>query len=72
MKPFEGGYNLDSRSLMKPPTAAALLALLLLLSASGLRAADPKPLQLKSLDDLVTVFNQDQGTPRVVLLLSPT
>ena len=46
---------------------AAVLGLL-----AGSAAAEPDLTQLRDLDDLRTAFNQDQGVPRVVLLLSPT
>jgi len=34
--------------------------------------AAPTLTDLKSVDDLKTLFNQDRGKPRLVLLLSPT
>lgn len=57
---------------MKSRLKTAPVALSLLLSASTAQAAGAELHQLGSLDDLVSQFNQDQGTPRVVLLLSPT
>ena len=40
--------------------------------ANQLAYAAPTLSDLKSVDELKTLFNQDRGKPRLVLLLSPT
>ena len=48
----------------------ALLGFLAL--APRAQGADPMLNDLRSVDELRTLFNQDAGVPRFVLLLSPT
>ena len=48
----------------------ALLGFLAL--APRAQGTDPKLTDLRSVDELRTLFNQDAGVPRLVLLLSPT
>ena len=44
----------------------------MLSDANQLIYAVPSLSDLKSVDELKTLFNQDRGKPRLVLLLSPT
>jgi hypothetical protein len=55
--------------MRRPPRR--LLAAVLLVAASAC-ARDRGPRDLESLDEFRTVFNQDRGKLRLVLLLSPT
>ncbi len=58
---------------MRSTTIRALAAASsLLMAASVARSADPELRSLSSLDQLRQEFEQDAGTPRLVLLLSPT
>jgi len=64
---------LIQRSLLRSRAALALVAALAL---GGCDALEPEAAtaltDVQSIDDLKGLFNADTGSPRVILLLSPT
>ena len=59
--------------MISPRLIRGLCALLGFLAlAPRAQGAEPMLDDLRSVDELRTLFNQDAGVPRLVLLLSPT
>ena len=44
----------------------------LIMSAQSTKESEPKMKDLKGIKELKTLFNADKGSPRLVLLFSPT
>ena len=51
---------------------SAAAVFLLLLGSAASQGREPELQSLQSLDQLEAAFNRDVGSPRIVLLLSPT
>ena len=63
-------------SLLRPTAPLALLAALVSLALGGCSALEPEVLtslpNIQDLEDLKSRFNSGAGSPRLILLLSPT
>ena len=73
---LEAQSVLSSRSLIRLRASLAIFVALTTLGLIGCGSSLPEPpdylINLQSVEDLRSRFNADAGSPRLILLLSPT
>jgi hypothetical protein len=73
---MDGPFRIRGREEARGPIAGfrtlLLFTLLALILVGGCRKHEPVLEDLKSLEEFKARFNEDEGKPRIVLLLSPT